>query len=102
MNETDGNHFEQLLKQALPALQSKKEELIVLGYDDVTVQAIVDCLHYHIWKKKRPNKLYKIVQDILNLKPSVYMNFITTTAISLDDDLLKSISAVTGTSENEA
>lgn len=101
MGETDGKSYEHLIQQALPALQSKKSELISLGYEDVTIQLLIDCLTAHVWKKKRPNKIHKMVQDILNLKPSVYMTFMTTTTYTLDDDLMSSITAVTGKNEDK-
>lgn len=95
MGKTDKKEYEELIRLALPALQSKKNELISLGYEDVTIELIIDCLFKNSWKIKAPDKIYKIVQDILNLKPSIYMNFMTTTAYSLDDDLMSSITAVT-------
>lgn len=101
MGQEDGNDYEQLIRQALPALQSKKSELISLGYEEVTVKLIIDCLLKNSWKEERPNKIYKIVQDILNLKPSAYMSFMTTKAYSLDDDLMSSITAITGQNEDK-
>lgn len=100
MNETDGNQSESLIEQAFPAIESKKDELILLGYEDVTTKLIIDCLMQSVWKKGMPHKIHNIVQDIFSLKPSVYMSFMTTTAYSLDDDLLSSINAVTGNSED--
>lgn len=92
--------FNKLIEKSLPALESKRQELISLGYEDVTAQLIVDCLLDSVWKNNRPSQIHKIVQDILNLKSAVYMTFMTTRAHMADDDLMSSITTITG--ENEA
>ncbi|WP_252311630.1 post-transcriptional regulator [Sinobaca sp. H24] len=60
-----------------PALQSKKEEFHMLGYINVTEETIWEYLleNERTWKKRV--HLHKVVQDILHLKMSDYMNRLT-------------------------
>src|SRR5690625_1737405 len=101
MEELSNEAFNHLLEKASPAIESKKNELHSLGYEDVTNDLVIDCLQMMIWKKNRPNQIYKIVQDILNLKSSTYMSYISSKTY-VDDDLMSSITAVIGENEDES
>lgn len=63
--------------QVKPALESKLEELRMLGYDRVSLEEIWDCLEKKKWKKKKDKFLHEIVEDILSLKLSEYMSYLT-------------------------
>jgi hypothetical protein len=67
-----------LREQVMPALICKKEEFQLLGYEQVTIEEIWDCLFYKKWKKlKEEKKLFEIVNDILALSVSEYMTYMT-------------------------
>src|SRR5690625_3741826 len=84
-----------------PILLSKQEELRAIGYTEVTVEQIWDCLFEKVWKGNKEKRLYEVVQDIFHLRASMYMGFITVNAMQDDeDDLMSSISALMG-SENK-
>lgn len=91
----DDQQTAKLVEKAFPALESKLNELNSLGYEEVTIKQIIDCLLQNAWKRNIPNKIHIVVQDILSLKPSIYMSFITTGTYSMEDDLMSSIHAVT-------
>ena len=84
----------------LPALESKKSELRIVGYSDVTIDKLWDCLMARVWKSNPSKRLHEVIQDVFHLPPSVYMNFLTNEAYNLEDDLMSSIAAVTGKSED--
>jgi hypothetical protein len=52
----------------------KAQEFAMLGYDDVTVEEIWECISE---KYKEMPSLHKVVNDILSLKPGRWMNWVT-------------------------
>src|SRR5699024_998379 len=75
-------------------LDSKYSEFKILGYDDVTKEALWSCLHKQYWKNNPRLLLYENVADILQLVPNTFMNYLTHEAYQTDD-LFASIAAVT-------
>jgi hypothetical protein len=70
MNETEMNEMiEQLCV-------SKAEEFRMIGYDQVTGADVWECVSDKYHKKGTP-ALYQVVNDILSLKVTQFMNFIT-------------------------
>ncbi|WP_102345440.1 post-transcriptional regulator [Bacillus sp. Marseille-P3661] len=79
------NSVEYYKKQVKPAIESKVEELRLLGYDRVTEEEVWDCLHKKVWKKNNVKALHEIVEDILTLKVGTYMSYITVKAYQAPD-----------------
>lgn len=75
-----------------PALISKLEEFKMLGYDSVLEDKLWEFLIKKKWKKvKEDMKLYEIIQDILAVRVSDYISFVTieayrTTEFSFEDE----------------
>ncbi|WP_338080600.1 post-transcriptional regulator [Cohnella luojiensis] len=55
---------------------SKAEEFHLIGYDQVTGADVWECVSDKYHKKGTP-PLYEVVNDILSLKVTQFMNFIT-------------------------
>lgn len=77
-----------------PVLESKVQELLLMGYSQATSDDIWRCLQDRIWKGNPTKHLHEVVQDIFHLKAAVYMNYLTLNAYQ-DDDLMTSIAALT-------
>ncbi|WP_342780010.1 post-transcriptional regulator [Cohnella terricola] len=56
--------------------QSKAEEFRLIGYEQVTGPDVWECVSDKYHKKGTP-PLYEVVNDILSLKVTQFMNFIT-------------------------
>lgn len=56
--------------------RSKAEEFHLIGYDQVTGADVWECVSDKYHKKGTP-KLHEVVNDILSLKVTQFMNFIT-------------------------
>lgn len=83
-------------KTIYPALLSKKSELKLIGYAEVTVDELWRCLEEKVWKGNPSKRLHEVVQDIFHLSATTYMNFITVNALHVEeDDLLTSIRELT-------
>ncbi|MBM7651795.1 post-transcriptional regulator [Neobacillus cucumis] len=78
--------------QVQPVLKSKLEEFRLLGVDSVTEQGLWEYLIKKKWKKvKHEMRLYEMIQEILSVKVSDYLNYVTiesykTTEFSLDNE----------------
>ncbi|KIL44527.1 post-transcriptional regulator [Jeotgalibacillus soli] len=78
------------LREVGPALESKEQELLLLGYDTVTMNELWDYLVSKKWKKRTGDfLLHEMVSDILSIKPGDFMNYTTqkeykTSSMSLD------------------
>jgi Post-transcriptional regulator len=69
------NHFRTEVK---PALVSKLEEFRLLGYNEVSESGLWGFLTRKKWKKvKEDIRIYEIIDDILCVKVSDYINFTT-------------------------
>lgn len=55
---------------------SKAEELQLLGYEHVTSSEVRECI-YSKYKKSGEPGLHQVVNDILSLKPTQLMNYLT-------------------------
>lgn len=86
--------YEKYRQEMDPALKSKQEEFELLGYPDITVEDIWTCMIKKKWKKANAEvRQYEIIQDIMRLKVSDYMNFATTTALVEAENMKKDIAA---------
>ena len=78
--------------QVQPVLKSKLEEFRLLGVDSVTEQGLWEYLIKKKWKKvKQEMRLYEMIQEILSVRVSDYLNYVTiesykTTEFSLDNE----------------
>ena len=76
----DYESFHHLVK---PALISKQEEFLLLGYDNVSQEDIWAFLLKKKWLKKGDHemKLFEVVQSILSLKVGELINFMSVEAL---------------------
>ncbi|WP_317890116.1 post-transcriptional regulator [Paenibacillus sabuli] len=58
---------------------SKAEEFRMIGYEHVVGEEIWSCVSSKYAKSGQP-PLYQLVNDILSLKPTAFMNFMTLSA----------------------
>ncbi len=92
MSEINIDRNEQTLSEAqLNAIVeelciSKAEEFSMLGYENVTGKEIWDCINDR-YKKGMPH-LHEVVNDILSLKTTQYMNWMTMTVVYKGPSLL--------------
>ncbi|MBP1968774.1 hypothetical protein J2Z83_000868 [Virgibacillus natechei] len=84
-----------------PALDSKVNEFRVMGYSKATEEDIWNCLVQKVWKGNPNKRLHEIVQDVFHLGSNIYLSYLTVNAYQ-DDDLMASISALTGGDEVES
>lgn len=79
----------QLISEWKPQLgrviDSKVNELIYLGYNEATNERVWQCLLKKVWKKDGEMALHQIVEDILHLKPHIFMSYMTQLAYQSDD-----------------
>jgi hypothetical protein len=59
--------------------QSKAEEFHLIGYEHVTPEEIWNCVNDKYMKKGMP-QLHEMVNDILSLKATNFMNYMTLSA----------------------
>ncbi|MGM9923737.1 MAG: post-transcriptional regulator [Bacillus sp. (in: firmicutes)] len=72
--------FEQYRSILLPALHSKREEFILLGYKDMKVEHLWEFLKKKKWKKEEDRMLYQLINDILTITIGEYMTYNTVEA----------------------
>ncbi|MFD1018876.1 post-transcriptional regulator [Thalassobacillus hwangdonensis] len=77
-----------------PLLQSKADEFKIMGYPKTTKQDVWECLRQKVWKGDPEKRLYEITQEIMRLNTTTYISYLTVSAYK-DDDLMKSIAALT-------
>ncbi|ELK44803.1 post-transcriptional regulator [Halobacillus sp. BAB-2008] len=82
-------------RRVSPVLQSKVEELHLLGYEQATKEEIWNCLIKKVWNGEPEKRLHEIVQDIFRLSSHTYTGYLTAEAYE-SDDLLASIEALEG------
>jgi len=72
------DQLDELKNELLEVLQSKRDELHLLGYDKVTTDEVWEC----VLSKNKGNlpTLHQLVNDILSLKPTTFMNWLTMNA----------------------
>ncbi len=71
------NHseLEDIKKEMLQVCRSKSEEFHLLGYEHVTAEEIWECVA-SAYKKEIP-PIHRIANDILSLKVTKFMNWLT-------------------------
>lgn len=75
----DYESFHHLVK---PALISKQEEFLLLGYDNVSQEDIWTFLLKKKWRKgEQEMKLFEVVQSILALKVGELINYMSVEAL---------------------
>ena len=60
-----------------PVLSSKMEEFHTLGYEEVTENDLLSYLEMKKWKKERELSLHQVVNDILSVKITQVMSYVT-------------------------
>jgi hypothetical protein len=84
-----------------PALESKSDELRMLGYQEATGEDVWKCLEVKVWKGDPVMRVYEVVQDIFHLGSNIYMSYLTLDAYK-DEDLMASIAALNASDSAEA
>lgn len=69
--------FEVWKEDMEPVLTSKVEEFHLLGYDKATKEEIWNCVTERLRKKKTYIPFYMFTDELLNLKASIYMTWLT-------------------------
>lgn len=69
--------FDEFRDHVRPAIKSKLEEFILLGYEDVTEEKLWTYLKSKKWKKTPELYVHEVVRDVLALKVGEFMNFAT-------------------------
>ena len=77
--ELEENHVSNLDLDIKMLCKSKAEEFRMIGYEHVTAKDIWNCVSSKYEKEGTP-PVYKIVNDILSLKVTGFMNFMTMAA----------------------
>lgn len=60
-----------------PVLSSKMEEFHMLGYEEVTENDLLSYLEIKKWKKEKELSLHQVVNDILSVKITQVMSYVT-------------------------
>ncbi|HLS65657.1 MAG TPA: post-transcriptional regulator [Pseudogracilibacillus sp.] len=83
-------------EEITPVLQSKLSEWEMIGYRDITMINLWDCLMEKVWQNNPEKRLHEIVQDIFHLSINAYMSYATVDTLNEEeeDDLLAQIKAV--------
>lgn len=74
MNKQPIDEFRHHVK---PAIKSKLEEFMILGYEDVSEEKLWSFLKTKKWKKTPELYVHEVVRDILALKVGDFMNYAT-------------------------
>ncbi|AGK55050.1 post-transcriptional regulator [Bacillus sp. 1NLA3E] len=81
-----GHDYDCFHEAVYPALKSKLEEFMLLGYATISERELWTYLTNKKWRKcKEDIHLYEIVQDILSVQIGDYMNFATVEAFKQPD-----------------
>lgn len=73
----DKQPFDELRDHVKPAIKSKLEEFILLGYEDVSEEKLWVFLKNKKWKKTPELSVHEVVRDVLGLKIGEFMNYAT-------------------------
>ncbi|MGM8214220.1 post-transcriptional regulator [Bacillaceae bacterium W0354] len=74
-------------------IESKVDELKLLGYNGVNEDEVWECLLQKVWRKNKEKPLFQVVQDILHLNGSQYMSYLTV-EMQQNNDLMAQIEAL--------
>ncbi|WP_270179418.1 post-transcriptional regulator [Alkalihalobacillus sp. CinArs1] len=71
--------MEEWKNEVYPALESKRDEFHLLGYDRATIDEIWSCLLARLERNNDNEeiKVHQLVNDIMRLSPNEYMNWLT-------------------------
>lgn len=69
--------FEVWKDEVLPVLNSKVEEFQLIGYDEASAEEVWECVLNKLRKQKEPMRIYQFVNEILKLKVTDYMTWLT-------------------------
>ncbi|MBF0706409.1 post-transcriptional regulator [Alkalihalobacillus hwajinpoensis] len=66
-------------KEISPALESKRDEFLLLGYSGATMDEIWECLLARLERNNELEevKLHRLVNEIMRLSVNEYMNWLT-------------------------
>src|SRR5690625_3061953 len=85
-----------------PVLESKQNEFISIGYDDVKVEHIWECLERLVWQGEKELPLHRVVQDIFHLTVTMYMDHMAVNALKgNEEDMMESIRSLMGEENKE-
>ena len=95
----DKHPLDELRDHVKPAIKSKLEEFILLGYKDVSEEKVWTFLKNKQWKKTPELLVHEVVRDVLALKIGDFMNYATVESYKKDNwfeseegkDLLKGL-----------
>ena len=76
MEEIKFHSLNELYKRLLPALRSKKKQLLKNGIAYIHEEDIWNCCKDYCWSSRKNLELYNMVDDILNTPDYVFDNYI--------------------------
>ncbi len=91
--------YDEYFELLQPALKSKVEEFLLIGYGKVEIKDLWEYLTKKKWKKTKADiRLHELFSDVLSVKVGEYMNFATIEAykssnwfVELDGDELREL-----------
>jgi hypothetical protein len=87
-----GHPYDRVRLVVTPALKSKQEEFLLLGYGKVSIDQIWEYLVKKKWRKpKEDAPLHLIVNDILSLNVSEYMHYATIEAFKQSSNSVEDV-----------
>lgn len=89
-------HVDGWKKEVSPFLESKVEELQMMGYEQATKEDVWKCLQVKVWKGQPELRIYEAVADIMQLNSAIYLSYLTVKSYE-NDDLKSSIAALLDT-----
>ncbi|MET3682518.1 hypothetical protein ABID56_000599 [Alkalibacillus flavidus] len=87
-------HVEHWRPELYDVIQSKVDELTILGYDEVSHDDVWRCLNQKVWRKNKELTLHQVVQDILHMTDQLFMSYLTVQAQKEPGDLMEHIEAL--------
>ncbi len=78
MEEIKFHSLNELYKRLLPALRSKKKELMKHGMTYIHEEDIWNCCKENCWSNRQNLELFNMVDDILNTNDEVFDNYVKT------------------------
>ncbi|MBH0229987.1 post-transcriptional regulator [Halobacillus yeomjeoni] len=79
--------------EVAPVLESKLDELHLLGYNRATKNEVWECLVQKVWKGNPEKRIHEVVQDIFHLNIHTYVSYLTMSAFQ-NEDLMASLEAL--------
>ncbi|GIN97968.1 post-transcriptional regulator ComN [Siminovitchia terrae] len=86
------HEYDDYFHRLKPALLSKAEEFVILGYEDISIEDLWRFLTEKAWKKPKAGvRVHELVSDIFLLKIGDFMNFATVEAFRSRGDSLENL-----------